>query len=269
MKDHLRILKYLFEKDNGEFLDVTNAFSIKNTPRRERIEQIYIDLHKYIETESIYNYRGLASLEDKEIPETPLLKARIKQDGRDYYIEHKNKNISITISKRNLWIAIALLVIAALTFYFTVVNPINNRIKKVRIDETNFPNPVLCLKNNTKDTVYFYSRQNFILWFPETVLGGAPNLTGKYEFIDTSNMINGLHYISPAAEIKIGLKIENKNKFYYYFTQNENDLMLWLRTSNGKLHYSTTLPFNKKWISQYCLGINIEEKTTTGKKLTE
>lgn len=266
MKDHLRILKYLFDKDNGDFLDVTKAFDEKNLPSEERIEHIYSDLKDYIEIESIYNHRGILTLEDNEIIKTPLLKARIRQAGRDYYLEQKNNNISITINKRNLWIAIALLVIAFLTFYFTVINPISNKTKQVIVDESNFPDPVVCLKNNTNDTVYFYNRQNFIMWFPETTFGEAPNLTGKYEFIiDSSQIIGGLLFILPGAETKLGLKIENKNKFFYYFNQNENDITLWLRTSNGQLFSSTIMPFNKKWISQYCLEIKIEEKTHPNK----
>lgn len=261
MNNHFRILKYLFEKDNGEFLDVTKAFKNNKCPKRERIEQIYDDLNEYIETESIYNYRGIITLNDKEIPKTPLLKARINQSGRDYYLEQKNKSISITISKRNLWIAGVLLVISLLTFYFTIINPLNFRSSEIEINETNFPNPVVCLENKTTDTVYFYTRQDFILWFPETVYGEAPNVTGKYEFIiDTSQMINGLPYILPNSKMQLAINIENKSKFYNYFLQNENELMIWLRTTPYSLYSSTNLPFNKKWLSQYCLALIIEEK---------
>lgn len=258
---YIRILKFLYENDNGEYLNVVKAFKKNETPTRNQIERIFDDLKEYIELESIYNYKGIAGLEEKTIKETPLLKARINQKGRDYYIDQKSKNISITINKRNLFLVFVGIVLAFLTFYFTIINPVKQKTDDIVLDETTFPSPTVCLKNSTNDTAFFYLRQNFIIWFPVTAYGDAPNIAGTYEFkVDSKQIIKGMIHILPKSEMKLQINIENKRKFYQYFLQNENEIMIWLKTGKGQLYSSSDLPFNEKWISKYCMGLEIENK---------
>jgi hypothetical protein len=252
----LIILKYLYENDNGGYLDILKAFNKKNRPSIKHIETIYEDLKEYIQVESRYNYD-----EEERKNNELILKSRIIQKGRDYYVQQKMNNNSITISRRNLWIAFAGLLIAFLTLYFSVISPKEKSSKKLIINESNFPNPIVCLTNKTTDTVFFYQGQEFIMWFPQTITGNAPSLTGKYEFkIDSAELVDGFCYILPNTKKKFTIEILNKNKFYNYFIQNENELTLWLRTSERKLFSSSNILFNEKWITKYCLELTINKK---------
>ena len=243
----LKLLKYLYENDNGDFLDVNKAFNKKDKPTRKRLDDIYFELRDYINYESAYNY---SEEEREKVESTDLLrKAKINQKGIEYYLSQKSKINTTRNNKIKLYFAFFGIIIGVLTLLIKYLNTIENH---TLINDQNFPQPILCIKNQTNDTIKIFKRQTFILWTPSN-----RDITGKYELIKT-NIDKDVYVVLPSEETEFNVDIDNKEKFLYYFKQNENDITATIKTQNKRIFFSSNLPFKKKWIKKYCMEVIIK-----------
>ncbi|WP_299987681.1 hypothetical protein [uncultured Pontibacter sp.] len=110
------ILIYLLKNDNGDYLDVNNAFR-KNVPVRHRIEDSLHELKEYIEKETsdafIWNLDGPMFQQN----ESPLSRVRINQKGRDYLREIIDKETNLRYTK----IGIAIAALGAIVALFSAI----------------------------------------------------------------------------------------------------------------------------------------------------
>lgn len=95
-----RILKFLYNHGDGNFVDVY-AYFVKGEITKENIDRICKDMNDYIETEHVYEQRGMRSLisntrEENNIPE--VLRVRINQKGRERYEDILNKKNIIYVT---------------------------------------------------------------------------------------------------------------------------------------------------------------------------
>lgn len=115
MKNHYyKILKYLYNHQDGEFHPVENTYQEKKVPNYDFLHNILRELAKedLIERESVYNYRGIATMdidtgEIKRNGNNPAkFKAKITINGCND-IEKRTINICGSIvQKRNFFIVL-------------------------------------------------------------------------------------------------------------------------------------------------------------------
>lgn len=97
-KKYLKILKHLYKNDMGEFLNISYHLKKYNIITQQNIRHFYDCLKEYIELDSIYNYRGLRSLDEdtcisqnnSELNEINR-KVKISPKGREYVLSTKHK----------------------------------------------------------------------------------------------------------------------------------------------------------------------------------
>ena len=110
----VKILKYFINNDNGEYIEYDSLISKYG---KEKIIKNINDLGNYLETESIYKYRGIITT-DSKINKDHVLKAQITQEGREYYYKSKCQIGSLRIQKWLLWWTIVLVIIGIITVIF-------------------------------------------------------------------------------------------------------------------------------------------------------
>ena len=245
----LKLLKYLYENDNGDYIDVNNAFNNKNKPSKKRLSEIYYELKDYIKYESHYNYSE-TEIKKSEKENILLIKAKITHKGIEYYLSQQSAINSILTNKKNIYIGVIAIIISFSAF--TVPLLLTNKNAKIEINNANFPLPKVWIVNKTNDTIKIYRRQEFVLWKPSDRY-----IKGKYELIN-DNDNNDLYIIYPNKKVKYTVDIDNKGKFFGYFQQKENDIVVNIRTQKKGKFYSSELPFNKKWVEKYYAEIIVE-----------
>ncbi len=250
-----KLLRFLASRDNGQYVGI-EPFVKRHRINSDTVSQICESFYDFVEQESVYNHRGLLVIgesEKNQLLDDYVPKLRLTQKGRDRYTAYKKSRVNVSISKRALWISFGILIIAILTLYFTLVNPFV--FFRERITAENFPSLTIRINNESSETRKAFSRQQFVLWYPTTMTGDAPNTIGIYEY----NIESTKGYLTiPPGETDFTAEIVNKEKFFPLLSNRENDLFLMLRTGDGKLHISHTFPFDIEWINKYLVSIKIE-----------
>lgn len=241
------VLEYLYHNNDGEFKDVSNILKNSSVDRK-RLEKAYGDLKGYIETESVYNYRGVRILGNSESTEkkTPILKVRITRKGKEYYENKKHKKSTYAILRRNSLIKIITAAIAVVTFLLAFFY---SDIKKTIV-----PNFKINIRNTTTDTLIFYSRNEFTICKDIT----SPKLKGKYTIINNERkLMDSTIIIFPKKDIILTGKILNVEEVAKYYKQENCEIIFGIKDSREKYHFSDGIPFSENGFSTFHFIIKI------------
>ncbi|HEX9059750.1 MAG TPA: hypothetical protein VF941_06200, partial [Clostridia bacterium] len=130
MKDiHNKILKYLYNNDTGNYVDLYAKFEGKKIDK-ERLQQVAKDLNEYLERESIYENRGILILDDSAINnhnELTNLNVRINQKGRERYENIWNKEKAQSTNKKIAFFTLAGVVVALLVACIPNISKVLNK----------------------------------------------------------------------------------------------------------------------------------------------
>jgi hypothetical protein len=139
-KKYYKILNYLYNNDNGEYIDISNLLKKNNIRSSIQIDNLHNCLKDFIELDSIYNYRGLLSFDRNQyLSESPNIidnqkrKVRISSKGKEYFENLRSKSKSVFFKT-----TISGLLVAAVGIF--VFEPIKQIFEKSNVNEVRLKN---------------------------------------------------------------------------------------------------------------------------------
>jgi hypothetical protein len=243
---HNEILEYLYYNDSGKYINLYEEFADKNITKKQ-IKKIVDDLSEYIEKESVYETRGILTLDDfSRTKKSTELNVRINQKGRERYEKIRNENKKIGINKKIALFTLLGVIITIIIFITPIIIDTYKDRNKV------IPVISLIIDNKTNKEISVSNRQNFYLWFP----GNPKHIIGKYKIINN----NKSEIIKlPKGKTNISAKIINNDKFFKYFKAEEFTISFSIKYKNGLEISDEFLPFNKESLNKYFTKIIINK----------
>ena len=242
---HNAVLRYLYDNDTGKYHDLYLKFAGRKVTVK-RLNEIIKDIREYVDQESVYEYRGLLTLDVEPISdgkEFAELNVKINQKGREKYESTWNEKKTRNINKRIAAFTLIAAFMGALPFLIPIV------IDAVKSQMDIIPIIKLHVDNRSGGDMTLFNLQDFFLWRQNHCT------IGRYEIINKNDTI-----ILHKGITILSAKIINSKTYFPYLNSKECDISLSIRNLDGLYISDDFLPFNVENIKKYYTEIVIEKK---------
>jgi len=109
------------------------------------------------------------------------------------------------------------------------------------------PAVALELSNRGSEAISILPRGDLVLWLPTGVQGGVRSLSGKYELVLATEGQPGLSpiQVGPGSSVRAAARVLDARNLEPVLEAGSTDLELILKTEDGTVHFSGSIPFTE------------------------